>query len=58
MAGWFMVISNLDKKRKDYFSRSKTFLARIQAPFIAELNDNKQLNLQKQHLNLQSSQAA
>ena len=30
----------------------------IQQPFIAEMNDNEQLNLHEQHLELQSSQAA
>ena len=33
-------------------------LAWIQQSFIAEMNDNEQLNLHEQHLELQSSQAA
>ena len=51
-------ISNLEKKMKDYFPTSDLSSAWVQQPFIAEMNDNKQLNLHKQHLELQSSQAA
>ena len=51
-------ISNLEKKMKDYFPTSELSSAWVQQPFIAEMNDNKQLNLHKQHLELQSSQAA
>ena len=43
---------------EDYFPTSEPSLAWIQQPIIAELNDNAQLNLHKQHLELQSSQAA
>ena len=51
-------ISNLEKKIEDYFSTSESSLAWIQQPFIAEINDNEQLNLDEQHLELHSSQAA
>ena len=51
-------ISNLEKKMEDYFPTSDTSTAWIQQPFIAEMNDNEQLNLHEQHLELQSSQAA
>ena len=50
--------NNLEKKMEDYFPTSDTSAAWIQQPFIAEMNDNKQLNLHKQHLELQSSRAA
>ena len=43
---------------EDYFPTSEPSLAWIQQPFIAELNDNEQLNLHEQHLELQSSEAA
>ena len=43
---------------EDYFPTSEPFLAWIQQPIIAELNDNEQLDLHEQHLELQSSQAA
>ena len=43
---------------EDYFPTSEASSAWIQQPFIAEMNDNKQLNLHEQHLELQSSQAA
>ena len=51
-------ISNLEKKIEDYFPTSESSSAWIQQPFIAELDDNEQLNLHEQHLELQSSQAA
>ena len=51
-------ISNLEKKMEDYFPTSEPSSAWIQQLFIAEINDNKQLNLQEQHLESQSSQAA
>ena len=51
-------ISNLEKKMKDYFPISESSSAWIYQPFIAELNDNQQLNILEQHLELQSSQAA
>ena len=51
-------ISNLEKKMEDYFPISESSSARIQQPFIAEMNDNKQLNIHEQHLEWQSSQAA
>ena len=51
-------ISNLEKKTEDYFPILESSSAWIQQPFIAELNDNEQLNLHKQHMELQSSQAA
>ena len=51
-------ISNLEKKMEDYFPTSEPSSAWIQQPFIAELNNNEQLNLHEQHLELQSSQAA
>ena len=50
-------ISNLEKKRKDYFPTSESSSAWIYQSFIAEMNDNE-LNLHEQHLELQSSQAA
>ena len=43
---------------EDYFPTSEASSAWIHQPFIAEMNDNKQLNLHEQHLELQSSQAA
>ena len=43
---------------EDYFPKSKPSTAWIYKPFIAEMNDNEQLNLHEQHLELQSSQAA
>ena len=43
---------------EDYFPISEPSSAWVQQPFIAEINDNKQLNLHEQHLELQSSQAA
>ena len=43
---------------EDYFPTSEPSSAWIQQPFIAEINDNEQLNLHKQHLELQSSQTA
>ena len=43
---------------EDYFPTSEASSAWIQQPFIAEMNDNKQLNLHEKHLELQSSQAA
>ena len=51
-------ISKLEKKMEDYFPTSDLSAAWIQQPFIAEMNDNEQLNLHEQHLELQSSQAA
>ena len=50
--------SNLEKKIEDYFPTSEPSSAWIQQPFIAEMNDNEQLNLHEQHLELQISQAA
>ena len=52
------LISNLQKKIEDYFPTSEPSSAWIQQPFIAEMNDNEQLNLHEQHLELQNSQAA
>ena len=46
------------EKMEDYISISKLSLAWIQQLFIAEMNDNEQLNLHEQHLELQSFQAA
>ena len=43
---------------EDYFPTSEPSSPWIQQPFIAEMNDNEQLNLHEQHLELQSSQAA
>ena len=43
---------------EDYFPTSEPSSAWIQQPFIAEMNDNKQLNLDEQHLKLLSSEAA
>ena len=43
---------------QDFFPTSKLSSAWIQQPFIAELNNNEQLNLHEQYLKLQSSQAA
>ena len=43
---------------EDYFPTSEPSSAWIQQPFIAEMNDNKQLNLHEQHLELQSYLAA
>ena len=43
---------------EDYFPTSEPSLAWIQQPFIAEMNNNEQLNLHEQHLEMQSSQAA
>ena len=51
-------ISDLEKKIDDYFPTSEPSSAWVQQPFIAEMNDNEQLNLREQHLELQSSQAA
>ena len=51
-------ISNLEKKMEDYFPTSEPSSAWIQQPFIAEMNDNEQLNLHEQDLELQSSQTA
>ena len=51
-------ISNLEKKMEDYFPTSEPSLAWIQQPFIAEIKENEQLNIQEQLLELQSSQAA
>ena len=51
-------ISDLEKKMEDYFPTSEPSSAWIQQPFIAEMNDNEQLNLHEQHLVLSSSQAA
>ena len=41
-----------------YFPTSEPSSARIQQPFIAEMNGNEQLNLHEQHLELHSSQTA
>ena len=41
---------------EDYFPTFERSSAWIQQPFIAEMNDNEQLNLHMQHLELQSSQ--
>ena len=41
-------ISNLEKKIEEYFLTSKPSSAWIQQPLIAEMKDNKQLNLHKQ----------
>ena len=43
---------------EDYFPTSEPSSAWIQQPFIAEMNNNEQLNLHEQHLELHSSQAA
>ena len=51
-------IGNFEKKMEDYFPTSEPSSAWIQQPFIAEMNDNEQLNLHEQQLRLQSSQAA
>ena len=51
-------ISSIEKKMEDYFSTSEPSLAWIQQSFIAEMNNNEQLNLHEQHLKSQSSQAA
>ena len=51
-------ISNLEKKMEECFPTSEPSSAWIQQSFIAEMNNNKQLNLHEQHLELQSSQAA
>ena len=51
-------ISNLGIKMEDYFPTSEPSSAWIQQPFIAEINDNEQLNIHEQHLESQSSQAA
>ena len=50
--------SNLEKKMEDYFPTSEPSSAWIQQHFIAEMNNDEQLNLYKQHLELRSSQAA
>ena len=42
---------------ESYFSTSEPSSAWIHQPFIAEMNDNEQLNLHEQHLELQNSQA-
>ena len=51
-------ISNLEKKMEDYYPTSEPSSAWIQQPFIAEMNDNEQLNLHQQHMELQSFQTA
>ena len=51
-------IRNLNKKMEDYFPTSDPSSAKMQQPFITEMNDNEQLNLFEQHLELHSSQAA
>ena len=51
-------LSNLEKKMKDYFPTSEPSSAWIQHSFIAEMNDDEQLNHHEQHRELQSSQAA
>ena len=51
-------ISNLEKKMEDCFPISKPSSAWIQQPFIAEMKENKQLNINEQHLELQNSQAS
>ena len=43
-------ISNLEKKMEDHFPTSEPSLAWIQQPFIAQMNDNEQLNLHDQHI--------
>ena len=43
---------------ENYFPTSESSSALIQQPFIAEMNDNEQLDLHEQYLELQSSQAA
>ena len=43
---------------ENYFPTSESSSALIQQPFIAEVNDNEQLDLHEQYLELQSSQAA
>ena len=53
-----LLYTTLVKKMEDYFPASEPFSAWIQQPFIAEINDNEQLNLYEQHLKFQSSQAA
>ena len=51
-------ISNLEKKMEDFFTTSEPSSSWIQQPFVAETKENEQLNIQEQHLKLQSSQAA
>ena len=43
-------ISSREKKMKNYFPTSDPSAAWIQQPFIAEMNDNEQLNLHEHHL--------
>ena len=43
---------------EDCFPTSEPSSAWIQQPFVAEMNDNEQLNVHEQHLELQSCQAA
>ena len=43
---------------KDYFPMCEPSSAWVQHPFIAELNNNEQLNLSERHQELQSSQVA
>ena len=43
---------------EDYFPTSESPSLWIQQPFIAEMNNDEQLNLHEQHLELQGSQAA
>ena len=45
-------ISNLEKKTENYFPIFEPSSAWIQQPFIAEMNDNEQLNFYEQHLEL------
>ena len=51
-------ISNLEKKVKDKIPTSEISSVWVHQPFIAEMNDNEQLNFHEQHLELQSSRAA
>ena len=51
-------ISNIEKKMEDCFPTSEPSSAWVQQPFVAEIKENEQLNVHKQHLELQSSQAA
>ena len=43
---------------EDCFPTSEPSSAWIQQLFVAEMNDNEQLNVHEQHLELQSCQAA
>ena len=43
---------------EDYFPTSEPSSTWIQQPFVAEMNDNEQLNLHERHLELQISQVA